>query len=148
MAKKDKDLNSLYQDLLSQHRNTESPGSRLSKFFFGLVMLGAGLFMIFNNLSVTSTWGRYGYFYSFGNFNISNGMIMLPLIIGILMIFFMRKRIYGWIVIAIGVVIVLLSVLLTTQIHWKTTSGYIFVIMFGLTAAGAGLVLRELFRKD
>lgn len=75
-------------------------------------------------------------------------MIMLPLIIGIGMLFTMKRKLFGWIVLAIGVVIVLLSVLLTTSIHWRSTNAYIFIIMFGMTAAGAGLVLRELFRKD
>ena len=64
------------------------------------------------------------------------------------MLFLMRRKIFGWIVLAIGVVIILLSVLLTTHLAWRTTSAYIFIIMFGLTAAGAGMVLRELFRKD
>ena len=73
-------------------------------------------------------------------------MIMLPLIADCNAHTHGRK-IFGWIVLAIGVLIVLLGVLLTTRIYWRTTSAYIFVIMFGMTAAGAGMVLRELFEK-
>ena len=145
--KKNKDLDSMYRELVNNRDTKEDAGTRLFKFFLGLVMLAVGLFMIFQNLRVSSTWGD-GYFYHIGNFGISNGMIMLPMVIGIGMLIFMRKRIYGWVVLAIGIVFVLLSVFMTTNIHWRTTSGYVFVIMFGLTAAGAGLVLRELFRKD
>ena len=145
---KNKDLDSMYKELVNNRDTKEDAGTRLFKFFLGLIMLAVGLFMIFQNINVTSTWGRGGYFYHIGNFGISNGMIMLPIIIGIGMLFFMRKRIYGWIVLAIGIIFVLLSVLMTTNIHWRTTNGYVFLIMFGLTAAGAGLVLRELFRKD
>ena len=145
---KNKDLDSMYKELVNNRDTKEDAGTRLFKFFLGLIMLAVGLFMIFQNITVSSTWGTGGYFYHIGNFGISNGMIMLPIIIGIGMLFFMRKRIYGWIVLAIGVVFVLFTVLMTTNIHWRATSGYVFVIMFGLTAAGAGLVLRELFRKD
>lgn len=147
MGKK-KDLDSMYRELMNNRDTKEDAGAKLFKFFLGLIMLAVGLFMIFQNISVSSTWGMGGYFYHIGNFGISNGMIMLPIIIGIGMLFFMRKRIYGWIVLAIGIIFVLLSVLMTTNIHWRTTNGYVFLIMFGLTAAGAGLVLRELFRKD
>ena len=108
--------------------------------------IAGGLFMIFQNINVSSNWG--GYFFHIGSFHIANGMIMLPAIIGIGMLFLMHRKIFGWIVLAIGVVIILLSVLLTTHLAWRTTSAYIFIIMFGLTAAGAGMVLRELFRKD
>ena len=146
MTKNNKDLDSMYREL--RNSNAEDSGTRLLKFLAGLVMLGVGLFMVFNNITVSSNWGMGGYLFSFGSFNLSNGMIMLPILIGIGMLFFMRKRIYGWIVLAIGIIFVLLSVIMSTHITWRPTSAYIFIIMFGLVAAGSGLVLRELFRKD
>lgn len=143
---KNNDLDSMYREL--RNSSAEDSGSRLLKFLVGLVMLVVGLFLIFNNITVSSSWGMGGYFFSLGSFNVPNGAIMLPILIGIGMLFFMRKRIYGWIVLSIGVVFVLLSVIMSTRITWRSTSAYIFVIMFGLVAAGGGLVLRELFRKD
>lgn len=143
---KNNDLDSMYREL--RNSSAEDSGSRLLKFLAGLVMLVVGLFLIFNNITVSSSWGMGGYFFSLGSFNVPNGAIMLPILIGIGMLFFMRKRIYGWIVLSIGVVFVLLSVIMSTRITWRSTSAYIFVIMFGLVAAGGGLVLRELFRKD
>ena len=143
---KNKDLDSMYREL--RNSSAEDSGSRLLKFLVGLVMLVVGLFLIFNNITVSSSWGMGGYFFSLGSFNVPNGAIMLPILIGIGMLFFMRKRIYGWIVLSIGVVFVLLSVIMSTRITWLPTRAYIFIIMFGLVAAGGGLVLRELFRKD
>ena len=146
--KKSKDLDSMYRELMNNRETKEDAGTRLAKFFIGLVLLAVGLFMIFQNTTVSSSWGMGGYFYHIGGFGISNGMIMLPIIVGIGMLFFMKKRIYGWIVLAIGIAFVLFTIFATTHIHWRTTSAYVFVIMFGMTAAGAGLVLREIFRKD
>lgn len=150
----DKELEKIYNELKSKNQSSyssydsgSSEGGDLLKFFIGLLLLGGGLFLIFNNLAVSSTWGSGSYFFHIGSFNLPNGMIMLPLIAGIAMLTLMDRKIFGWIVLAIGVLIVLLSVLLTTRIYWRTTSAYIFVIMFGMTAAGAGMVLRELFRK-
>ncbi|NLT09634.1 MAG: hypothetical protein GXY08_09045 [Ruminococcus sp.] len=156
----DKELEKIYQELKSATKSTDytghgsnsygsdsSEGGDLLKFFIGLLLLGGGLFMIFNNLTVSSTWGSGGYFFHIGTFNLPNGMVMLPMIAGIAMLFLMDRKIFGWIVLAIGILIVLLSVLLTTRIYWRSTSAYVFIIMFGMTAAGAGMVLKELFRK-
>ena len=79
MAKSDKDLDRLYKELEDYRDSHEDEGSRLLKFFVGLLMLAGGLFMIFQNISVSSSWGHGGYFLSFGNFNLANGMIMLPI---------------------------------------------------------------------
>ncbi|MCR5601068.1 MAG: hypothetical protein K6G33_10060 [Ruminococcus sp.] len=149
---RDKELDKMYRDLLetrdSMRSANKSDGNRLLTFFIGLLMLGGGLFMIFQNISVSSSWGYGGHFFSIGGFHLSNGLIMLPIIVGIGMLFLMDKKIFGWIVLSIGIVIVLLSVMLTTHLSWRTTSAYVFIIMFGMTAAGGALVLKELFRKD
>ncbi len=148
-SKSDKELEKIYHELREMNddigRNSEN--NDLLNFFVGLLMLAGGLFMIFNNLSVTSSWGMGGYFFRIGSFGMPNGLVMFPIIVGVGMLFLMKRKIFGWVVVAVGIVIVLLSVLLSTQIHWRSTSAYVFIIMFGLTAAGAGLVLRELFRK-
>lgn len=144
-SKDEKELEKIYNELRETRDSMKDDRNDLLLFFVGLLMLAGGLFMIFNNLSVTSSWG--GSFWHIGSFSFPNGMVMLPLIVGIAMLFLMKRKIFGWVVLAIGIVIILLSVLLSTRIYWKTTSAYIFVIMFGMTAAGAGLVLRELFKK-
>lgn len=144
-SKKDKE----YEELLKSIRDGHTENNDtvyLRNFFIGLLMLGAGLFMILQNITVSSGFGA-GYFYGFGSFHIPNGMIMLPLIVGVAMMFVMKRKIYGGIVASIGVLIILLTVLLTTHIYWRSTSAYIFIIMFGLTAVGGALVIRELFRK-
>lgn len=152
MAKsnRDKDLDKMYKELMETRSSSRSDneGNRLLSFFIGLLMLGGGLFMIFQNITVSSSWGVGGHFFSIGNFHFANGLIMLPIIIGIAMLFLMDRKIFGWVVLSIGIVIVLLTVLLTTHIRWKSTNAYVFIVMFGFVAAGGGMVLRELFRKD
>jgi len=150
LGKKDTELDKLYNELMDKNEKSKrvSDDSKdLRNFFLGLLMLGGGLFMIFQNIVVTSSWGFGGHFLRIGSFDLPNGMIMLPLIIGIFMLFMMNKKIFGWVVLSIGILIVLLSVLLTTHITWRRTSAYLFVIMFGLVAAGGGLLIRVLFKK-
>lgn len=151
----DKELDRIYKELRdnnissnsshNSYRSESSTDGDLLRFFVGLVMLAGGLYMILQNINVTSSWGFYSY--HIGSFHFSNGLILLPSIIGIGMLFLMDRKIFGWIVLAIGIAIILLSVFLTTNVYWKSTSAYTFIIMFGLTAAGAAMVLKELFRK-
>ena len=149
---KDKELDKMYKDLLetrdSARSSSKNEGNRLLTFFIGLLMLGGGLFMIFQNIEVTSSWGFGGYFFRIGNIGLPNGLIMLPIIAGIAMLFLMDRKIFGWVVLSIGIIIVLLSVMMTTHLRWHTTNAYVFIVMFGLVAAGGGMVLRELFRRD
>lgn len=150
MAKKSKyetELDRAYRDLKDYNDAREKNRNDLLQFFVGLLMLAAGVFMIFQNLSIESTWGYGGYLFSFGGFNLPNGTVFVPLFIGIVMLFLMERKIFGWIFVAVGLVIILAAVLMSVRMHWIRTNAYMFVLMFGLTAAGGGLVLRQLFKK-
>lgn len=152
MAKKDK--NDLYkQELEKARRELQEYNDRknrnkndLLQFFVGLLMLAAGLFMIFQNLDVRSSWGTG--FLRLGGYSLPNGLIFLPIIIGIVMLFLMDRKVFGWIVIAVGIIIVLAAVIMSVHIRWRTTNAYIFIVMFGLAAAGGAMVIRQLFKKD
>lgn len=119
----------------------------LLMFFIGLVLLGAGLFWLFQRTSV-ATVGIFSGGLLFGNIMIPTGIVLLPLIIGFILLFFLEdKRIIGWIVTAIGLIIVILSILMSVRISFERTSLFEFICMFGFIAAGTGLLLRTLFRK-
>lgn len=119
----------------------------LLMFFIGLVLLGAGLFWLFQRTSV-ATVGIFSGGLLFGNIMIPTGVVLLPLILGIILLFFLEdKRIIGWIVTVIGLIIVILSILMSVRISFERTSLFEFICMFGFIAAGTGLLLRTLFRK-
>ena len=119
----------------------------LLMFFIGLVLLGAGLFWLFQRTSV-ATVGIFSGGLLFGNIMIPTGVVLLPLILGIILLFFLEdKRIIGWIVTVIGLIVVILSILMSVRISFERTSLFEFICMFGFIAAGTGLLLRTLFRK-
>ena len=82
-----------------------NPASDLLQFFIGLVLLGAGLFWVFQKAIVSTSFSQM----MLGNFAVPNGAVIIPLLIGIVMLFFCEKRIFGWIVTVIGVLIILLT---------------------------------------
>lgn len=131
---------------LERGKNIESHNSSgsLLQFFIGLILLGAGLFWIFQSVHVTTSFGA---FFHIGSWSAPNGTIIIPLLIGILMLFVMDRKIYGWIVTAIGAAIILISIITSVSFYFRGGNLFNYIMMFGLTIVGSGLVLKNLFKK-
>lgn len=142
----ERELEKVRSDMRDYRARRNKDKNDLLQFFIGLLMLAAGLFMIFQNLEVRSSWGSG--LWHIGSYSMPNGLVFLPIIISIVMLFIMERKVFGWIVFGIGIVIILVAILMSTSIRWKTTNAYIFIIMFGLAAAGGAMVLRQLLKKD
>ena len=143
--KYDKELKETYDELRRINKESKKNRNDLLHFFIGLLMFGTGVFLILQNAQVSNLYGRY--FYHIGSWGIPNGLIMVPLLIGIVMLFLMERKIFGWIVTILGIVFILVSIIMSISITWRTTSAYAFILMFGLAAAGGGLMLKALFRQ-
>lgn len=124
-------------------KKTNNSGSLL-QFVIGLILLGAGLFWIFQSVHVTSSFGS---FYHIGSWAAPNGTIIIPLLIGILMLFLMDRKIYGWIVTGIGIAVILVTVITSVRLYFTGGNLFNYILMFGFTVVGGGLVLKNLFKK-
>ena len=77
------------------------------------------------------------------------GLMLVPLLIGIGLLFFLDHKWIGWVVVTIGVLAILVTLLTSVRFRPITASLWQYVVMFGMVAAGAGLVARGLLkRKD
>ncbi len=157
MAQND-ELKKMEEDIkrMQKHNSSSKPtgsytvqkeSNELAQFFIGLVMLGIGLFWLFQRTTV-STGGIFGLGLYFGNFLLPSGTVIIPLFIGIVMLFFMDRKIFGWIVTSIGLAIIALSIIMSVRIRFQTTSMFEFVMMFFLIGAGCGLLLKVLFKSN
>jgi uncharacterized membrane protein len=73
--------------------------------------------------------------------------MLIPLLLGIGMMFFMEKKVIGGFVAALGLLIILISLLSSIEFRAKYNTLYVYVLMFGMIAAGSGLVIKSLFKK-
>ena len=97
----------------------------------------AGAYLITNRVVVVSSfWSAWGY-------NLF-GLTLLPLIVGIGILFFNGKSIVGWLLLFIGVVIIFTGILMNLQIYFQQTSLFNTIIMIVLLAVGIGLIVRSL----
>ncbi|MBA6231108.1 MULTISPECIES: hypothetical protein [unclassified Colwellia] len=124
----------------------------LSHFFIGIIMMCSGFYMLLNSITVTSTFGMGVRLYAFstmgGNYNVTSGMIMIPFIFGVGLIFYNSKNILGW-VLAIGSISGLIfGVISSIRFTFKTMSSFDLIVILILAIGGLGLFLRSLKTLD
>ena len=113
-----------------------TPGG-LGEFFAGLAMTAGGGYLLLNQVTVTSGfWQLWGY----NAFGIS----LIPLLIGIGLLFFDGRSKLGWLLTAGGALVILLGILTNLTIFFRPTSLFNTLIMLGLLAGGLGLIARSL----
>lgn len=144
MSKKDKSISEELNDLKVPYQDKkQSDNNELLQFFIGVILLGVGLFMLSKRVMVHSSW----YVWRIGGFDLSSGTITIPLIIGIIWYFFNSKSIAPKIIITLSVIFIVVSIIMSVRIHFVTTSMFDYILILGMSAAGAGLLLKTLFKK-
>ena len=65
----------------------------LGQFFLGLSMLIGGLYLLLNAITVSTQFGFGMRVYSFGQIGVTSGMILIPFMIGVGIIFYDARNI-------------------------------------------------------
>jgi hypothetical protein len=109
----------------------------VGEFVLGLAMAAAGGWLLTNQVTVTSGyWQLWGYS--------AFGLSLLPLFVGIGLLFFNGRSAPGWVLTIAGAAIILVGVLVHLQIFFRPTSLFNTLVMLVLLAGGIGLVARSL----
>jgi uncharacterized protein len=112
-----------------------TPGG-VGQFFLGILLAGIGVYLILNQVQVTTSWWHVWGFNSFG-------LSLVPLLIGIGMLFYNGRSVAGWILTILGLGIIIAGILMNMDIYFKPTSLYNTLFMLALVAAGFGLIVRS-----
>jgi hypothetical protein len=111
----------------------------------GIGFFVLGVFLITQNTIVRSGINLSGVT---GGYNPPLGILLLPVLIGIVMLFAMKKQIWGWILIGFGIATILLGLLMGLEVTFKPTSLYVTILMFACTAVGVGLMIRGIVQSN
>jgi uncharacterized protein len=113
-----------------------TPGG-VGLFFIGLTMVVVGGYLLLNQVQVTTSFWNFG---RYGGF----GLTLLPLLVGIGMLFYDGKSIVGWALTGLGAAIIFAGILMNMDIYFRQTSLFNTIVMLGLLVGGLGLVARSL----
>jgi hypothetical protein len=126
----------------SGRKKFEGPGGTpggLGEALVGLVMMAIGVYLVFDRVTVHTSFWRF-----YGSTGTSFGITMLPLLIGIGVLFFNGRSMIGWVLTAAGVVLILVGVLMNLDIYFRPTSLWATIVMFGLIPGGLGVFAKGL----
>lgn len=128
-----------------------SPGG-LNQFFIGLAMMCGGFYMFFNAIIARSHFGMgmrlYGFNAFGGHYSITSGMVLIPFIFGIGMIFYNSKNILGWMLTGGSLIALSFGVISSLQFSLKQMSAFDLLVILVLSVGGLGLFLRSLKSFD
>lgn len=108
------------------------------EFYIGIISMVAGVFFLLSKSVVHSGfWGV-----SIGGINISTGLVVIPLMAGIIWLVNNPKSIVAKIITIAGSIFIIASIIMNIRIYFTTTSMFDYLIMMLLIAVGAGLLIK------
>jgi hypothetical protein len=113
-----------------------TPGG-LGEFLIGFVMICVGAYLLTNQVMVA------GSYWNFGGTN-TFGITLIPMLIGIGLLFWNGRSIMGWLLTAGGALFIFAGVLANIHIYFRPTSLFNTVIMLVLVVGGLGLIARAM----
>lgn len=113
-----------------------TPGG-LGHFLMGLAMACFGAYLLSNHVMVASSYWTFDGVNAFG-------LTLLPMLIGIGMLFWNGRSAVGWLLTAAGAIFILAGVLVNLHIYFRPTSLFNTIVMLVLLAGGLGLIARAL----
>jgi hypothetical protein len=112
----------------------------LGLFLLGLGLTVAGGYLLLQQVDVYGgywQWGGWGRSSSFG-------LTLIPLLLGIGILFYNASSVAGWLLTGAGAVILFAGIIANLQIHFRPTTLYNTLLMLAMLVAGLGLVFRSL----
>lgn len=116
--------------------------NELLQLLAGLAMLVAGLFIFSQKVMVSS--GFFGFGFTLGGIQLSNGLIMMPFIIGIVWMFGSGGSLLSKLFTIASVIIIIAAVVMTSHISLMRMTLYEWVVILVLIFGGAALLARLL----
>jgi hypothetical protein len=110
----------------------------VGEFFVGLLMAVVGTYLFLSRVTVHTSFWRMGAGV------MGFGVTLIPVLIGVALLFFNGKSVVGWVLTVLGFTVILVGVIANMDIYFERTSLWNTLIMLGLLAGGLGLVARSL----
>lgn len=115
------------------------------QFFLGLIMMCGGFYLLLNGIVVSSNFGMSTRLFGIGSgFGITGGMILIPLMIGIGMVFYNAKNYLGWLIAICSFAALIFGVISSVSLNLRTMSAFELIAILTLAIGGLGLFLRSL----
>ncbi len=121
-----------------------TPGG-VGQFFLGLGMLVGGGYLLLSSIIVTSRFGMGMRLFSVGGgFGVTTGMVLIPFIGGVLLVFYDSKNKAGWLLGGSALLALVFGVISSIHLRLRNMSVFELLVLLVLCFGGLGLMLRSL----
>lgn len=126
------------------YRGAGGTGGGEGPFFIGLIMMIAGAYLLLRGIMVQPQIGFGSRMFAIGGFPVTTGLVLVPFVFGVGMIFYNSRNWLGWLL-AVGAVIALVAgVIASITFSFARMSAFDLLIILILLVGGVGLFLRSL----
>lgn len=113
-------------------------------FVLGFVMMCAGGYMLLQGIVIRPVFGFRTAMFTVGGWPITSGMIFVPFIFGVGMVFYNARNPLGWLLAVGAVVALMFGVIANTQLQLARMTAFELLVILVLLVGGLGLFLRSL----
>ena len=118
-------------------RDVGGTSGGLGEFIIGLIMACVGGYLISNQVTVG---GGYWDFYGGNTF----GVTLIPMLLGIAILFYNGKNPIGWLLTVAGALFILAGVIAHLHVYFQPTTLFNTTVMLVLLVGGLGLIAKAL----
>jgi len=116
----------------------------VGRFLIGCVMFVGGAYLFLQSVRVDSSFGLGHGLYQVGGTSVTTGMVLIPLIFGIAMIFYKANNLLGWALAGGSLAALVFGIIQGLQFRMHAMSLFDLLSILVLTFGGLGLFLSSL----
>lgn len=109
----------------------------LMQLFAGLALLVLGMFLFVSRVSVSTGMG-----YRLGGYQLSGGLIVLPLILSLIWLVVKYESIWPKFATGVSLAFIILAIVANTRFYFTNESLFNYLIMLAMIAIGVGLIIK------
>lgn len=113
-------------------------------FLIGLIMMIGGGYLLLDGIVVRPNFGLGARAFGIGGVSITGGMILIPFMFGVGIIFYNSKNWIGWLLAGGSLVALVFGVIANMTLQLDRMTAFELITILVLTVGGIGLFLRSL----
>jgi hypothetical protein len=115
------------------------------RFLIGLIMMSGG-YLLLPSIIVDPSFGLGSYVFSIGNFLVTRGLVIVPFLFGIGIVFYNSDNKLGWLLLLGSLTALVFGVFANLNIRFTSMSAFDLVVILVLFVGGIGWFLGSLRR--
>ncbi len=118
------------------------------RFLVGIAMIIGGGYLFFSSITVVNNFSLGYRLYRVGNLSVTSGMVLIPFLFGVGMIFYNSKNWFGWMLSLGSLLALTLGVISSISFRLQSMSAFELLTILVLGVGGIGIFLSSLRDVD